>query len=94
MTINEVRRAARLADELQNLRASVTALKEDRSMVVTVKVEDLTRTYGMDRQRITFPYAKARFLEVIAREEARIEAALAELGVNIELESSVSDETA
>ncbi len=84
MTIQEARRAVRLADELKNLREAIEALKEDRSRVVHVKVEDLTRTYGSDRQRIVFPYEKARLLDVLDAEVARITLALIELGVTPE----------
>ena len=87
MDLTALTRATRLAEELKNIRQSLVYLKEDRAPVVYVKVEDLTQTYGSDRRRFTFPYAKARLLDVVEAEERRLVAELTDLGVDAKPEA-------
>lgn len=81
LTIQDLRLAGQLADNLRLLRAMRAALREDSGLRVSVRAWDLSRTYGVDRQAAAATVSKTGLLALLADEEAELVGQLADLGV-------------
>ena len=87
LTLRQLRRAEVRANDLRLVRDSIDLLRQQTTLVVTVQVPELRRTYGIDRVTASWSMSRQRVLDILAEEEAAIVAELAEIGVDASRET-------